>query len=301
MTKTLGLIGLGAMGSAIAERLIKAGYTVVGYDSNQAARVQAETLGVHVVISPEAIYNYTRTIWLMVPAGHPVAATLDVLAPFMQPGDIIIDGGNSDFHDSVLRADSLAQLRVSFLDCGTSGGLAGRELGFCLMLGGDHTAFKKIEQFLQAIAMPNGYRHLGRSGAGHYVKMVHNGIEYALLQAYAEGLQLLKEGRYPELDLAAIADLWLHGSIIRSYILELTQRMLERQLDFSAISGIVEHTGMGSWTVQEAHEKHIPVKLIEEALRIREQSHITGGNFATKLVALLRHEFGGHAYKKLNS
>ncbi len=297
--KTIGLIGLGAMGSSIAKRLMRSGFQVIGYDLQGKSLEQARALGVITVPLPELIYNYTRTIWLMVPAGHPVAVTLEKLTPFLHEHDIIIDGGNSDFHDSVQRADSLAQLGVSFLDCGTSGGLAGEKIGLCLMLGGDHDAFKKVEHFLKAIAMNDGYRYLGASGSGHYVKMIHNGIEYALLQAYAEGFHLLKDGRYKNLDLDAIADLWGHGSIIRSYILELIKTILSRHPDFTAISGAVDYTGMGSWTVDEAHEQKIPVTLIEDALRIRELSQITGGDFATKLVALLRHEFGGHPFKKI--
>lgn len=296
---TIGLIGLGLMGSAIAERLLQVGYTVIGFDISESARISAAKLGVNLVNSVQAVAENVRVIWLMIPAGK-VATIVQELYPLIQERDIIIDGGNSNFHDSVEHAKLFAQKNSYFLDCGTSGGLEGRTLGFCLMIGGDKQAFETVEHFFKAVAAPNGYQYIGPSGAGHYVKMVHNGIEYALLQAYAEGFYVLNSGSYPALDLAAIAELWSHGSIIRSYILELVARVLARNPDFTSISGKVDATGMGAWTVQEAQRHQIPVRLIKEALHIREKSQKTGGDFATKLVALLRHEFGGHIYYSKN-
>jgi len=296
---TIGLIGLGKMGSAIAERLINAGHSVVAFDINEDARANARTLGAATVNSVAGVAEQTDIIWLMIPPGDIIDAMIDELIPNLAEKSIIIDGGNSKFTDSVRRAEKLKKQDIFFLDCGTSGGLRGRQIGFCLMVGGEQKAYKKIEPALQAIAAPDGYAHVGPSGAGHYVKMVHNGIEYALLQAYAEGFHVLKEGRYKDLDLEQISGLWQHGSIIRSFILELCHNIFQKDQDFKAISGKVGATGMGAWTVDEAKEQKIPVKLIEDALQIRNWSQETGGDYATKIVALLREQFGGHPIEHL--
>ena len=217
----------------------------------------------------------------------------------LKPGAIIVDGGNSHFTDSVRRAKELETLSVSFLDCGVSGGIHGRETGFSIMIGGDHAAFLNLERVFSTLAAPHGYAYLGPSGAGHYVKMVHNGIEYALLESYAEGFSLLKNGSYPQLDLEKIASVWDNGAVIRSWILELAQNIFAHDQELKNVSGEIASNGTGIWTVQEAHEKKVPVPLIEDSVKIREWSVRTGGNYATKIVALLRNQFGGHPFKKV--
>lgn len=294
----IGVIGLGRMGCAIATRLKEYGHTVIGYDNNVTLCKKVQEEGIACVGSYAEVATNVEIIWLMVPAGHIVDTVLAEIYPYMQQKSVIIDGGNSHFSDSVRRANMLREHHIFFLDCGTSGGLQGKEIGYSLMIGGERIAYEYVEPIFKALAMPNGYAYMGPSGAGHYVKMVHNGIEYALLQAYAEGFQVLKEGRYKHLDLEKITQVWLHGSIIRSWILELTKNIFEHDQEFTTISGEVGGGQTGQWIVNEAHEQHIPVGLIEKALDIRKVSHKTGGNFATKLVALLRNEFGGHEVLK---
>lgn len=290
----IGVLGLGLMGQGICYRLLKAGMTVYGFDVIQKALQEAQALGVHTVNSIEELAQHCSIVWLMLPSGSITTNTIAQLSQCLSPKSIVIDGGNSNFQDSIKHAQLLADSTIFFLDCGTSGGLAGREQGYCCMVGGDHALFNQYEFIFKAIAISDGYLYTGPSGSGHYVKMVHNGIEYALLQSYAEGFHLLQGGTYKNLDLAAIANVWNHGSIIRSFILELMQKVLKEHKDLSAISGVVDSTGMGKWTIEEAHKHNIPVLLIEDSLKIREQSHITGGTIATKLVALLRNAFGGH-------
>lgn len=298
----VGIIGLGRMGAGIAERIVNSGYTVFGFDLDAHNTVLASNLGVHIVPKVIDIATKVDVIWLMVPPGKPVDDVLALLMPGLKTPCIIIDGGNSNFKDSIRRGQLVAQKNVSYLDCGTSGGLHGRQSGYCLMVGGDKKSYDSVAPLLSLIAAPNGMAHVGPSGAGHYVKMVHNGIEYALLQGYAEGFQLLKEGTFKDvpLDLEKISDLWNHGSIIRSFLLELTHNVYKKDQEFKNVSGEIAEGGTGKWTVQEAQEHGIPVPLIEESLAIRAQSRITGGNYATKLVALLRNQFGGHAVKKIN-
>ena len=290
----VGIIGLGKMGMAIAQRLLNDGHTVYGFDVNQEALNKLKEQGGTPVNRVEEIVEPVEVIWLMLPAGKLVDATLEHIRPLLQK-QIIVDGGNSKYTESKHRAISLAQSGIAYLDCGTSGGLAGQDQGFCLMVGGDKEAYDTITPVLQSIAAPEGYAHVGPSGAGHYVKMIHNGIEYALLQSYAEGFDLLKNGQFKELDLAQIAGLWEHGSIVRSWILTLFHEVLEKDQDLKEISGKVAESGMGRWTVELAEEEEIPVPLIRKALEIRQESQKTGGNYATKLVAMLRNAFGGHA------
>lgn len=293
----VGIIGLGRMGSGIAQRLVQKGFTVIGFDPNVETRTAALQTGIQVVHSLELLTSQARVIWLLVPAGAVVDTVINNLVPYLEPGAILVDGGNSHYNDSIRRAKQLSERQILFLDCGTSGGVHGRDLGFCLMVGGERSAYNTIEPLLAAIASPNGYAYVGQSGAGHYVKMVHNGIEYALLQAYAEGFQLLKEGtlRNQALDLDQIARLWNQSSIIRSWILQLMQEILQEQdRELATISGQIAESGTGRWTVEEAEAHHIPIPLIKEALAIRFESQKSGGNYATKLVALLRNKFGGH-------
>jgi len=297
----IGIVGLGKMGNAIAQRLVQAGYEVIGYDLNREALDQAHKIGVETASSLKDLAYSARIIWLMVPVGKPVDDTIEKLIPHLKGGDIIIDGGNSKFTDSIRRAQMLKPENIFFLDCGTSGGLQGRAFGFSLMVGGDEASYTKIHPLLVAIAAPGGVGYVGPSGAGHYVKMVHNSIEYALLQAYAEGFQLLKQGSFKDtvFNLEHISNIWLNGSIIRSWILELTRDVFrEYGQKFDDVIGEIQEGGTGRWSVEDAHKNHIPVRLIEESLKIREWSRKTGGNYSTKIVALLRNVFGGHSVKR---
>ena len=265
----LGVIGLGRMGSAIVHRVIQGGHEVVGYDPNSGAVAAAEKMGAVGASTIEQVAQQARIVWIMVPAGDPVDSVINELQKYMHAGDIIIDGGNSKFTDSIRRAEELKKLGILFLDCGTSGGLRGQEIGFSLMVGGDRNAYEKITPLFQAISAPNGFGYMGPSGTGHYVKMVHNGIEYALLQAYAEGFHLLKDGYFKDLDLANIASVWQNGSVIRSWILELAHEVFMHDQDLKDISGEVAESGMGRWTIQEAHNHKIPTPLIEDAIEIQ--------------------------------
>lgn len=292
----VGLVGLGRMGLAIAMRLMQAGHTVYGFEISSSMRERAHNAGVLLVDTVQQLSNYARVIWLMIPPGKPVDDTLAQLHGVMSPEDIIIDGGNSFFGDSVRRAEKCISDGVFFLDCGTSGGVHGLERGFCLMVGGERLAFVRVEPIFQALSASQGYAHVGPSGAGHYVKMVHNGIEYALMQAYAEGFHVLHDGSYAsKLNLEQIARLWNHGAVIQSFLLELIGTILERDQSLKDILGLVEETGMGVWTQNESQKHEIPTPALKQALNVREWSRKTGGNYATKLIALLRQQFGGHS------
>ena len=295
-----GIVGLGRMGNAIAYRVMRGGYSVVGFDVHEQSLKEAKKSGVDIVTDIADLAKYTDVIWLMVPAGDPVDSILKQLCPHVQGGAVIIDGGNSYFKSSIVRAQTLKKDGICFLDCGTSGGLHGRDLGFSLMVGGDKKAYEKIIPFLEVIAAKDGFGYMGPSGSGHYVKMVHNGIEYALLQAYAQGFHLLKEGSYKDLDLEKIAQVWSNGSIIRSWILQLAQELYAEKKDFSQIVGTIQEGGTGRWTVNEAKKQGIDVSLIEDSLRARAWSRETGGNYATKLISLLRNKFGGHQFETID-
>ena len=295
------IIGLGKMGEAIAHRALQTGYELFGFDVNSESCAQAEKNGVHIVAN---LADFTDkeidVFWLMVPQGELIDRVIDQLRPALKPGSVIIDGGNSKFTDSMRRAQELALADIFFIDCGTSGGIAGRENGFCLMVGGDKKAYNSIAPLLLSVAVPGGCEYVGPSGAGHYVKMVHNGIEYGLLQAYAEGFHVLKDGEFKDahFDLEKIAMLWNHGSVIRSWILQLVADVMKDDQNLTDIMGKINSTGMGQWTVERAHKSGIDVPVIEQALKVREWSEKTGGNYATKIVACLRNKFGGHAVTK---
>lgn len=296
----IGLIGLGKIGSAVAQRLINAGHTVIGFDVDQVACKRALDIGTTIVPSVAQVAQQARAIWLFLPAGPIIDHAISELIPHLKKGDILIDGGNSKYTDSMTRARMLGSFNVFFIDCGTSGGLQGLGNGFCLMIGGDEAIYTKIRSMLQDVATQGGLGYVGPSGAGHYVKMVHNAIEYGVLQAYAEGMQLLKEGSFKDsqVDLEEITRIWQHGSVIRSWILELLHAILERDQELQKIIGEIDETGTGRWAVEEAKKSGVPVPVIEESVKIRALSLQTGGNYATKIIALLRHEFGGHPYKK---
>jgi len=294
----IAVIGLGRMGAAIVHRALTGDHEVVGYDPSAQARDDIKKMGAQAVEQLSDLTNKVRIFWIMVPAGKPVDDVITTLLPGLQKDDIVIDGGNSLFKDSIRRHDHLATKGIHFLDCGVSGGLKGREIGFSLMVGGNMAIFETMIPLFKALAAPQGYAYMGKAGTGHYVKMVHNGIEYALLQAYAEGFDLLRNGHYKDLDLADIAKVWGNGAVVRSWILELCADVFKHDQQLKEISGQIAEILTGRWTVDEAHEHKIPVKLIEESLNIRAWSRQTGGNYGTKVVAKLRNAFGGHEVKK---
>ena len=290
----VGLVGLGRMGKAIAYRISKAGHKVIAYDDKSVTDIRIPGIK---VTSDITDLTKVDVVWMMVPEGNPVDDVIQHLAckkiSYMKKGSILIDGGNSHFSDTVKRHKKLLKKGIHYLDCGTSGGLHGKEIGFSLMIGGDRKAFNKVKTIFKAIAAKDGFEYMGPSGSGHYVKMVHNGIEYALLQSYAEGLNLLKNGKY-NLNLKAITKVWSNGSVIRSWIVNLLEDIFKKDQDLKKVSGAIGENKTGYWTVQEAKRLKIPVDLISKSLRIRKESRKTGGNYATKIVAMLRNKFGGH-------
>jgi 6-phosphogluconate dehydrogenase len=295
----LGFVGLGRMGANMTLRLLRGGHRVVAYDRDPQAVERVRTEGASAAASLADLVGQLRPprhVWIMVPAGGPVSETIAALAPLLSPGDVIIDGGNSYYKDSVARAEELAALGLHFLDAGTSGGVWGLEAGYCLMVGGEEAIFRRLEPVFQTLAPPGGYAHVGPNGAGHFVKMVHNGIEYGLLQAYAEGFELLQAGPY-KVDLAQVAALWNHGSVVRSWLLELAQRALAEDPDLGSVAGYVEDSGEGRWTILEAVERDVPATSLAHALFARFRSRQTD-SFAARLIAALRQQFGGHRVKK---
>jgi 6-phosphogluconate dehydrogenase len=290
----VGIVGLGKMGLSIAYRLIHSGHEVFGFDRDIRTHTAAKTIGVFVVSRAQDIPLHARIVWLMVTAGTPVDDVLSELKKTWQINDIIIDGGNSFFKDSIRRQEQLLTKKIHFMDCGTSGGLYGKEHGFALMVGGDRAIYEQLTSIFEAVSAPEACMYCGATGAGHFVKMVHNGIEYALLQAYAEGFHVLKNGPYKQLNLEKVASTWNHGAVVRSWILELVQKIMAQDQDFKNISGSVGENLTGLWMIQVASDLKVPARVIEQALAARAWSRQTGGNYATKLVALLRHEFGGH-------
>lgn len=286
----VGLVGLGRMGAGIAERLRRNGHEVVGYDRNPEVSEVNSLRGLIDALSPP------RVVWVIVPAGEPTESTLRELANLVSKGDIVIDGGNSYYRDSIRHAKELGAKGIKFLDIGTSGGIWGLEVGFCLMAGGPRDAFAAVEPALTALAPEGGYAHVGPSGAGHFAKMVHNGIEYGILQAYAEGFDLLRTSEF-DLDLCRIAALWNRGSVVRSWLLELAERALARDPTLESLRGYVEDSGEGRWTVIDAVERGVPATAIAHSLFARFASR-QENPFAMRFIAALRNEFGGHPVRE---
>ena len=289
----IGLVGLGRMGAGIAERLRRAGHDVSGYDQNPA---------ISQVNSIEELVRglpMPRIVWVMVPAGGATQATVEELASFMSVGDVIVDGGNSYYKDSVRRAAQLKQKGINFVDVGTSGGIWGLTEGFSLMAGGERAAYRQIEPLLKALAPAedSGYGYMGASGAGHYVKMVHNGIEYGLMQAYAEGFELLEAKKDFNLDLAQVAEVWRNGSVVRSWLLDLAARALQEDPGLENLQAYVDDSGEGRWMVQESIELAVPAPVISSALQARFRSR-QEQPFGARLLAALRNQFGGHAVRE---
>ena len=296
---TLGFVGLGRMGLNMVTRLTRGGHEVVAYDRSADAVARAVAAGALGAASLEALtqgLTPPRAIWVMVPAGEPTESTVASLASLLSADDVVIDGGNSNFHDDVRRAQSLAAKHIHYIDAGTSGGIWGLQEGYCLMVGGDVEVCKRLEPIFLTLAPQDGYLRVGDHGAGHYVKMIHNGIEYGLMQAYAEGFELMHESPY-KVDLAAVAALWNHGSVVRSWLLELAARALAEDRELSTLKGYVEDSGEGRWTVQEAIDRAVPLPVITAALFTRFRSR-ENNPFADRLLAALRNQFGGHAVKK---
>lgn len=296
----LGMIGLGKMGGNMTERLMRDGHTVVVFDRS------ADTIAHYVGLGAKpakdaadmvAALSAPRVVWIMVPAGKPVDDTIAALLPGMSKGDVIIDGGNSNFHDSMRRGAELGQKGIHFVDSGTSGGIWGLENGYCLMIGGSDEAFALCEPIFKTLAPKDGYAHMGPTGAGHYVKMIHNGVEYGMLQAYAEGYEILHASKDFKLDLHKIAGVWNHGSVVRSWINELAERAFEKDTDLADLKGFIADSGEGRWTVQEAIDLDVPAPVITLSLLMRLRSR-QEDSFGGKVIAALRNEFGGHAVQK---
>jgi 6-phosphogluconate dehydrogenase len=295
----LGFVGLGRMGLNMVTRLVRGGHQVVAYDRSEEAVARAEAAGAGGVSSLDALVSALtapRAVWVMVPAGDPTESTVSALGQRLSAGDTIVDGGNTNFHDDVRRAQALAATRMHYVDAGTSGGIWGLQEGYCLMVGGEADVCARLEPIFLTLAPPGGYLRVGDHGAGHYVKMIHNGIEYGLMQAYAEGFELMHESPYT-IDLGAVAGLWNHGSVVRSWLLELAARALAEDPDLAGLKGYVEDSGEGRWTLHEGIDRGVPLPVMTAALYTRFRSR-QDNPFAERLLAALRNQFGGHAVKK---
>jgi 6-phosphogluconate dehydrogenase len=287
------------MGAGMVERLLAGGHNVVAYDVSRDARRAAAAKGASDAASLDELVRALappRAVWVMVPAGDPTEETIRALGSLLAGDDVIIDGGNSHYKDDLRRAGELKPRSIHYLDAGTSGGLWGLKQGYCLMIGGERPIFERLAPVFKTLAPPDGYAYVGDHGAGHYVKMIHNGIEYGLMQAYAEGFELLHASEF-RLDLAAIAHLWNQGSVVRSWLLELAELALRADPGLEGIKGYVEDSGEGRWTVQDALEKNVPAPTIALSLFRRFRSR-QGDPFADRMLAALRNVFGGHPVRK---
>ena len=298
----IGMIGLGRMGGDMARRLMRGGHRVVVYDSQPEAVQALVAEGADGASSIEDLAGQLpspRVAWVMVPSGEPTESTIDALADALSPEDVIIDGGNSNYKDSIRRAASLAERGLFFMDAGTSGGIWGLEEGYSIMVGGDPEVFRRLEPVFQTLApgSDRGYGRVGPAGSGHFVKMVHNGIEYGLMQAYAEGFELMMAKEDFGLDVAQIAGIWRHGSVVRSWLLDLTAAALEDDPGLETIQAYVEDSGEGRWTVQESVDLNVPTPVISLALQARFRSR-QEQPFGARLLAAMRNQFGGHAVRR---
>ena len=297
----LGMIGLGKMGANMTERLARAGHRVVGYDLDPdtvAAVIDRGAAGAESLPDLVAQLRPPRAIWIMVPAGKPVDATIDALLPLLDRGDIIIDGGNSNYRDTLRRAEASAAAGYEFVDVGTSGGVWGLAEGYSMMVGGDPVAVERLRPLLETLAPApdRGWGRTGAAGTGHFTKMVHNGIEYGLMQAYAEGFAILQAKEEFDLDLGGIAEIWRYGSVIRSWLLDLTAGALQENPDMDGLAPYVPDSGEGRWTVNEAIDLDVSAPVITLALLRRLASRDETG-YADRLLSAMRNAFGGHAVK----
>ncbi len=294
----IGMIGLGRMGANMVRRLLKGGHRVVGFDPNANVRQILEKEGMSQAEDYRALIRQLRKdggpvfVWFMIPSGPPVDEALEQILPLLAEGDLLVDGGNSRYTDTIRRGKRSLQSGVRYVDVGTSGGIWGLDAGYCLMVGGETDSVRLLDPVFRTLAPPEGYLHVGPSGSGHFVKMVHNGVEYALLQAYGEGFDLLKNGPY-DLDLPSVAHLWNQGSVVRSWLLELLGNALKANPTLSGIRGYVEDSGEGRWTAETAIEYGVFAPALTLALMERFASR-QGDLFSNKVIAALRSEFGGH-------
>ena len=298
----LGMVGLGRMGGNMAQRLLTGGHHIVAFDPQPLAVKAAEGNGVDGASSlDELVSKLTapKAVWVMVPDGAPTESTIKSLAELLSDGDMILDGGNSNFNDSIRRSKELAESGIEFMDVGTSGGVWGLTEGYSMMVGGSDEAFARIEPLIQTLAPSptSGYGHVGPAGAGHYVKMVHNGIEYGLMQAYAEGFELMNAREDMALDMAQIAEIWREGSVVRSWLLDLTAAAFQEDGDLSGLAAYVDDSGEGRWTVQESVDLAVPIPVITAALQARFRSR-QDQPFGAKILSAMRNQFGGHAVRK---
>ena len=297
----LGMIGLGRMGANMTERLARGGHRVVGYDPKPESRARIESIGAAAATSVDALVaklKSPRTVWLMVPAGDITDVTITSLIPLLRPGDTIVDGGNSNYKDTLRRAAMLEEKKIAFVDCGTSGGIWGLAEGYSMMIGGDTQVVERLRPVFETLAPGKdvGWGRVGPVGSGHFTKMVHNGIEYGLMQAYAEGFSILEHKKDFALDLHQIAEIWRNGSVVRSWLLDLTSAALEKNPQLAGIAPYVSDSGEGRWTVAEAIDLDVPAPVIALSLIARLRSR-DADSFADKLLAAMRHQFGGHAIK----
>lgn len=298
----LGMIGLGRMGANMAQRLLRGGHEVVGFDPQAAARKALEDQGAVSADSLEtlvAALPSPRAVWLMVPAGEVTDKSLDALLPMLSAGDVVVDGGNSNYKDTLRRAKRFGEHRIAYVDCCTSGGVWGLDEGYSLMIGGDEAAVERLRPVFETLApaRDRGWGRVGPVGSGHFTKMIHNGIEYGMMQAYAEGFSILKHKTAFDLDLHGIAEIWRHGSVVRSWLLDLTADALKKNPEMSGIAPYVPDSGEGRWTVDEAIDLNVPAPVITQSLIERLRSR-DDDSFSDKLLSAMRNEFGGHPIKK---
>ena len=297
----LGMIGLGRMGANMTERLVRGGHRVVGFDPKEEARKRIADKGADCAASLEALtakLKPARAVWMMVPAGAVTDSTINTLLPLLDAGDTLIDGGNSNYKDTLRRAKMLAEKKIQYVDSGTSGGVWGLEEGYSLMIGGDEAAVERLRPIFATLAPAHdrGWGRVGPVGSGHFTKMIHNGIEYGLMQAYAEGFSILQHKQEFGLDLHQIAEIWRYGSVVRSWLLDLTSHALDKNPTLKGIAPYVEDSGEGRWTVSEAIDLNVPAPVIALSLLERLRSR-DADSFVDKLLAAMRNEFGGHAIK----
>ncbi|GJL57143.1 MAG: 6-phosphogluconate dehydrogenase [Nitrospirales bacterium] len=295
----IGFIGLGKMGMNMVTRLRQQDHRVIVYDRAANLVKEAEEKGCIGASSLEDLVSKLsapRAVWVMVPSGAPTEETIDTVSGLLDREDTIIDGGNTKFHDDLRRASNLQSMGLHYVDAGTSGGIWGLQIGYCLMVGGEKAPVNRLEPIFTTLAPPNGWAHVGGHGAGHYVKMVHNGIEYSMMQSYAEGFELMSKSSY-NLNLPQIADLWMQGSVIRSWLLELGASALKEDPKLEKLKGFVQDSGEGRWMLMDAIEKDVPVPTLSTALFTRFRSR-QEESFAEKMLAALRNAFGGHSVKR---
>lgn len=301
----LGMIGLGRMGGNMAQRLLRGGHQIVAFDPDLDARRSAESAGAASAASISelvAMLDRPRAVWVMVPAGEITENTINALADALSEGDVVIDGGNSNYKHTMRRAAALKECGISMLDAGTSGGVWGLTEGYSMMVGGDASTYARLEPIFQTLApaKDRGLGYVGPAGAGHFVKMVHNGIEYGMMQAYAEGFELMEAKQELQLDLAQIAEIWRYGSVVRSWLLDLTAAALDESASLEGILAYVDDSGEGRWTVEESIDLAVPIPVIVASLQARFRSR-QSEPFGAKILAAMRNQFGGHSVRQSES